>query len=181
MLLPYVMHAAHKFLWEVTFDGGAREVDGVRVAGAGAALWGQEDDQGRRQVVATARAALPGEEHAQVAEAWGGRLALQLLRTRASGHGRPQAVGDNLAVVRYGAAEGMLTKATLCMVLGPEIARCAEVGILPDWCAVRRRHKGSADAIATLALHEARRMHGRVTTPQIQVTQGWPPDAGSSP
>ena len=65
--------------WEVTFDGGARAQDGGRAAGAAALLWGPPAQDGTRRVVARAMVALPGEPFAQVAEAWGAKLSLDLL------------------------------------------------------------------------------------------------------
>ena len=147
---------------------------GVRVAGAAAVLWGSVGANGDRIVLATARVLLPAEAHAQVAEAWVGRLPFALLRSHRALAGATLVIGDNLAVVRFGASEGTLCKLALCAVLGPEIARCAQQGITPDWLAVRRRHNGAADSVATLAVLEARDRHDHSCTPRVVWTSGWP-------
>ena len=54
--------------FEVSFDGGARNFDDIKVAGAGAVLWGPRDATGDRRIVERARVALPGEDSAPVAE-----------------------------------------------------------------------------------------------------------------
>ena len=62
-----------------TFDGGARRVRGAWHAGAGATLW-LRSPSGPPRCVAQAFLALPHASNAQVAEAMGGRLAMNLLR-----------------------------------------------------------------------------------------------------
>ena len=53
----------------MTFDRGAREVNGRRVAGAGAVLWRFDGGTGNMVMIKRAVIGLPGEARAQVAEA----------------------------------------------------------------------------------------------------------------
>ena len=158
----------------VTFDGGARDKDG-RVAGSGAVLWGPEDTTGQRQPLAHALVALPDEKYAQVAEAWGAAAAIMLLLRQGRGSMRVLFAGDNLAVVRYGAAQGFLRNPALAGPLHTFLSRLSITGHLATWIAVRRKHNKAADLLATLALELAvglrdQGIHGR----QVTIAKGWP-------
>ena len=118
---------------EVTFDGGARARNGVRAAGAGAILWGPADAKGHRQAKARALVALPAVPYAQVAEAWGCRLALALLMATGAEDRRAEIIGDNLNVVRYGAETGAIRQADLHEVLADPMAAAAERGWHIRW------------------------------------------------
>ncbi len=137
-----------------TFDGGARRVDGVAHAGAGATLWLRQG-AGPPRCVAMAFLALPNGDSAQIAEAMGGRLAINLLR--ASGAERRQAsvAGDNLQAIRYCAGTSRLHSPTLHEHLDQGLADLAVEGWDVTWVAVRRRLNRAADACATAALHWA--------------------------
>ena len=67
------------FSYEITFDGGAREINDQRVAGACAILWNPVDSAGTRRQIAKRIVSLPGQEHAQIAEAWGLRAGVTFL------------------------------------------------------------------------------------------------------
>merc|ERR1739836_366791 len=108
----------------------ACEVHGRRVAGAGACLWGPPARDGTREVVASALVPLPAEQHAQVAEAWGARLAAMLIA---------RVVGDNLSVVRYCAGRARLHRLALQRVLEPALGLLSGLGWKITWLAVRRR------------------------------------------
>ena len=140
---------------EVTFDGGARDVGGIRVAGASAILWGPEDGQGDRSRLRTAFVALPAEQYAQVAEAWGLRLGCQLL-DKYDSHSLPCrsacVIGDNLPVVRYAASQGRLHRPHMQALLEHPLARLALSAWNLSWMAVRRRFNAAADEAATKAL-----------------------------
>ena len=110
--------------WEVTFDGGAREIKGQRVAGSGAALWGNRDHNGRIPLIATCLVPLPTEEHAQIAEAWGCRAALDMVRSHTPAGSRVTVTGDNLAVVRQGAGQGGIRQAHIGLVIDRKLASC---------------------------------------------------------
>ena len=142
----------------VTFDGGARLRGRRRVAGAAAVLWGPICGDGDRRPLKFSQVMLPGVEHAQVAEAWGLRLAcLLLLGARASFGGEKSALiaGDNLAVVRYGAAQGRLHRPEMQGILEQVLGQLAAAGWSPEWVAMRRAFNKAADELATGALFEA--------------------------
>ena len=63
--------------FELTFDGGAREVRGERVGGAGATAWTVDPHTGLARCMVEATMALPRVANAALAEAGGGGLALQ--------------------------------------------------------------------------------------------------------
>ena len=90
--------------WEVTFDGGARRTALGPLAGAGAVLWQHTPGGAGPVQVAETTVALPWNASAQLAEAYGCRAALELLDSVDADCRRARIVGDNLAVVRYGAA-----------------------------------------------------------------------------
>ena len=86
---------------EMTFDGGAREVNGRRVAGAGAVLWMVDGSAGGMRMIAKAVIGLPGEAHAQVVEAYGRRVGLRMLMdTQCKGSGGQPACGGVLCLER---------------------------------------------------------------------------------
>ena len=91
---------------EMAFDGGAREVNGRRVAGVGAIIWGADVTGKGRRIVARAVIGLPGQAHAQVAEAYGCRIGLQMLADPQRRLRAARVAGDNLNVVRYCASGG---------------------------------------------------------------------------
>ena len=141
-----------RYPYEVTFDGGARRIDSDRkVAGAGATLWHFPPDGGEPQLLASTVVALPGCDNAQVAEATGCRAALALL---AHTHGRRAArvVGDNLAVVRYGAGTGRFQRVPLQAQMELSLGPLAQRGWALQWHAVRRRLNKAADRLATLGV-----------------------------
>ena len=166
--LPFLRCGTAPPEYEVTFDGGAREVNGTRRAGAGAALWGPDHGDGTRELVAAAHVPLPAEQHAQVAEAWGARLAVILLRLARPWGGVARIVGDNLAVVRYCAGRARLHRLNLQRVLEPALGALAVSGWRTHWLAVRRRLNSAADQLATWAVEAASRLPvSMVPTPQV--------------
>ena len=138
--------------WELTFGGGARTVRGHVTAGAGATLWRHEAGGGHPHLVAEAWAALPAGGGAQLAEAVGCRLALGLLRRVRCAIAAVRIVGDNLAVLRYGAGTARMRRPALQAQLEAAIASALERGWRLCWQAVRRRLNQAADARATQAL-----------------------------
>ena len=73
-------------------------------------------------------AALPGETCSQVAEAWGCRLATGLLQACRTELRRVRGSGDNLAVVRYCAAQGRLRRPAMQAVVEPGLAALGRAG-----------------------------------------------------
>lgn len=154
--------------FEVTFDGGAREIDGQKVAGAGAALWSPTDHNGDRQRQQRTAMALPGEKHSPVAEAWGLRVAIDLLcNMRVPRSMRTARIaGDNLAVVRFGASLGKLARAYMHDIIDEALGRLIQQGWDIEWVPIRRRFNKEADAIATFAVRKARQLlHCNVLEP----------------
>ena len=127
----------------------------VRVAGAGALLWSLSPRDLSLTLRAEAWVALPGEQWAPIAEAWGLYLALQLLLHVRQPCLACQIVGDNLSVLRFAAAQGSLRNPAHEGLLAPALSQLALHGIAPEWLAVRRRFNKAADARATAAVHWA--------------------------
>ena len=175
---PFPNTDTHAWPLEVTFDGGARALQGDnKVGGAGATLWHHPPDGEAPVLVASCVVALPGVNNAQIAEACGCRAALALLAaTTGLGHSA-RVVGDNLAVVRYGAGTGrfkrLVLQAQLEQALGPLAAR----GWSLTWQAVRRRLNKAADRLATIGVFwaEALRRAGHDGMTQHTVWHQLPP------
>ena len=135
--------------FEVTFDGGARMVGDSRVAGAGATLWRHHLAGGPPTLLASTVVAIPWDAGSQVAEAIGCRAAINLLLALDTGDRRARVVGDNLAVVRYGASSARLRRVDMQAHLEAALGDALGQGWLLTWQAVRRRLNHSADALAT--------------------------------
>ena len=110
---------------EMTFDGGAREVNGRRVAGVGAVLWMIDGSTGGMRMIARAVIGLPGEAHAQVAEAYGCRVGLRMLMGTQCRIRAARVAGDNLNVVRYCASEGRIRRPHIQELLEGPLGDCA--------------------------------------------------------
>ena len=90
--------------------------------------------------------ALPDEHRSPVAEAWGANAALQLLLRGPDMWPRTaRVVGDNLAAVRYCAAQGRLHSPDIQGVLDSVLGRVLLGGWRLTWEAVRRRWNRRAD------------------------------------
>ena len=144
--------------FDATFDGGARSRGNLSVAGAGAALWGPLNLHGYRTLLARATIALPAETSAQIAEAWGCRVALDLLLQVLADDRSARVSGDNLAVVRFCADQGRLRRPSMQAALAPALARVLGTGWGIEWLAVRRRLNQAADALATMGVFRAFRL-----------------------
>ena len=163
--------------WAVSFDGGARAIGDppVRVAGAGAILWNWSSPsdsiaEGEGwHILARATAELPGERWAPAAEAWGLRIALDLINQLDIAGEAVRITGDNLSVIRFGAGQGRLRRADMEALLSSAISTTLQLGWVPRWNAVPRRYNSEADAIATEALLRARTRFDTSTTPTITV------------
>ena len=129
--------------------------------------------------VAAIRVLLPGEEHAQVAEAWGLRAATKAVVLLQSGRKTRRVVGDNLTVIRYAADQGGLRKLAIQATLERPLADLAVSGRRVEWAAVRRRFNALADQQATEAVKSAAVMRARgLTAPAFEVISLDPhPDA----
>ena len=132
----------------ITFDGGAREVRGHKVA-AGAAIHWEHSLGGEWAARSTCTAALPYQVDSQMSEAYGALMALHLLADIDTPHHRVRICGDNLGVIRYCAGTGRARRPELHDVLDQALGEAAARGIAITWEAVRRRHNTGADRAAT--------------------------------
>jgi len=150
----------HEREWpiEISFDGGARLVNGRRVAGAGVVVWGPLDLEGTRSVMARAVVAIPSHQHAAYAEAYGCYTALRWVVERGGDARTVRIAGDNLAVLRFCANVGRLRRPVLQGLLEGPLADAYARGWHIDWVAVRRRFNQEADGLATAGVHWARRL-----------------------
>ena len=144
---------------EVTFDGGARTLDGdQKVAGAGATLWRHRRDGGPPDLVASCVIAIPGCDNAQLAEATGCRAGLGLLTLEDPSYRAARIAGDNLAVIRYGRGTGRFRNLRLCAQMDLGLAPLTSKGWQLHWVAIRRRLNKAADRLATLGVFWAARL-----------------------
>ena len=175
---PFPNTDTHVWPLEITFDGGARSFqDESKVGGAGATLWHHPPDGAAPILVASCVVALPGVNNAQVAEACGCRAALALLASTRDLGRAARVVGDNLAVIRYGAGTGRFKRLILQAQLEQALAPLAARGWTLTWQAVRRRLNKAADRLATLGVFwaEALRRTGRTEMAQHTVWHQLPP------
>ena len=135
----------------VTFDGAARRVGGLPAAGGAAVLWAVATASGARTRLASAWVALPPGVGALAAEAWGCRLACDLL-ARFGGLSRDADVaGDNLVVVRYCAAEAGVREPLVHELLDPALDALRRAGWRLRFFATRRAFNAAADRAAVAA------------------------------
>ena len=80
--------------------GGAREINGRRVARAGAIIWKFNDETRNMVMIRRAIIGLPGEAHAHVAEAYGCRVGLRMLLGIRCGMRAARVAGDHLNVAK---------------------------------------------------------------------------------
>ena len=126
-------------------------------------LWKHNLGGGAPTPVAHAIVSIPRDASAQVAEAHGCCAALRLLREVEGGPKRARVVGDNLAVIRYGAATAALRALVQHAVMEVDLAETYLLGWQLDWQAVRRHLNTEADALATQGVYQAveEAAHGR--------------------
>ncbi|MFM7985861.1 MAG: hypothetical protein ACKPKO_41755, partial [Candidatus Fonsibacter sp.] len=98
---PIIGHDEEEWPYEITFDGGACEVRGRRVAGARVVVWGAIYDHEKRRVLANCSVALPRQHYAVFAKALGCLQALRWLSERAGEVRAARVASDNLAVIRF--------------------------------------------------------------------------------
>ena len=147
--------------YELTFDGGARQVDGTWVAGAGAVLWAHHLQGPLPVRLASSVVAIPWHAGAQVAEAIGCRAALNLLAQLQPRLRAARIVGDNLGVIRYCAGTARLRRLRMQSHLEPGLAQVLSQGWRLSWQAVRRRLNQDADAEATDGVHWAAQLQAQ--------------------
>ena len=134
--------------------------------------------RGAPTCVARTTVAIPWAASAQLAEALGCRAALELLGAVGDGGRRARVVGDNLAVIRYGAGTVGLRALPQQSILEGALAAVYARGWQLSWQAVRRRLNGEADRLATLGIRWAERCraqgHG-----QLRQRTEWHPHRGA--
>ena len=164
---PFPDQDKHCWPLEVTFDGGARAfLEAPKVGGAGASLWHHPPDGSAPTLLASCVVAMPSVDNAQVAEASGARAALALLAACRSYGYAARVVGDNLAVVRYGAGASRFRRLLIQAQVEQGLVPLAASGWTLTWQAVRRRLNKVADRLATIGVFwaEALRRSGVLTT-----------------
>jgi len=147
-------------VWQVSFDGGARDHFGdvhlpMRAAGAGAALWGPVGCNGLRPCLAQACIALPTCDNSVIAEANGLRLGIALLRAARSTPTSVLTLGDNLGVLRIAGAFGRSRTDSVWVALERPVAFLANGGWHSAWAGVRRQFNKLADRLATRATNSS--------------------------
>ena len=137
---------------EVSFDGAVRTVAGIRVAGAGAVLWGPIGASGREMLARTG-VALPGVADVVVAEAHGCAAALNLLAHAQAELRSARVVGDNPLLIRHGAAVGRLRNLQAEGLMATAMAQATSNGWALAWTLVGREsnrasHNAARDGAA---------------------------------
>ena len=102
--------------------------------------------------------AIPHDSNAQNAEARECAEAIRLLLALRPPLRRARVVGDNLAVIRYGAGNARLRRIDMQAQLEPVLAMAYGAGWVLDWEAVRRCLNMAADSLATRSVHWAARL-----------------------
>ena len=123
-------------------------------------------------MVARAVSGLPGEAHAQVAEAYGCRVGLRMIMDTQCRVRTAEVAGDNLNVVRCCAVEGRLRRPQIQELLEGPPGDCAARGWALKRSAVRRRENEAADSAATDGVYMAAVMAERGNNePRIHITR----------
>ena len=104
--------------------------------------------------------AIPQDCNAQNAEARGCAEAIRLLLALRPPLRRARIVGDNVAVIRYGAGNARLRRIDMQAQLEPVLAMAYSAGWVLDWQAVRRSLNMAADSLATQSVYWAARLTG---------------------
>ena len=99
--------------------------------------------------LATTVVAMHWDANAQVAEAVGCRVAVELLSQLRTHTRTARVVGDNLAVVRHGAGTARLRRVSMHSHLERALDDAYAAGWTLTWQAVRRRLNSAADTLAT--------------------------------
>ena len=134
--------------YEVAFDGALRTIRGIRVAGAGAVLWGPIGTGGR-ELLARTVVALPGVSEVVVAEAYGCSAALALLAQVQASLRSARFIGDNPLVVRHGAAVGRIRQIQAESLMASALALAAANGWALQWTLVGRDSNLAAHGAAS--------------------------------
>jgi hypothetical protein len=132
----------------VAFDGALRTIRGIRVAGAGAVLWGPIGTGGR-ELLARTVVALPGVSEVVVAEAYGCSAALALLAQVQPSLRIARVIGDNPLVVRHGAAVGRIRQIHAESLMASALSQATANGWALQWTLVGRDSNRAAHGAAS--------------------------------
>ena len=149
--------------FQVSFDGGARhssprsslDPEGPRAVGAGAALWGPIQEDGRRRCIAQATLSVPAIGCSMKAEALGLRAALALAALILQHPDSITVIGDNLPILRMAAANGKVRTPGVWEVLEAPLMHTLLQNWACRWVAVRRHLNKLADKLATRGTFDA--------------------------
>ena len=149
----------------ISFDGGARTTGGgvelpdgePPAAGAGAIVWSEADENGRRRCLLQMAISAPRLRSSMLAEAAG--LAYGVLTlAHACGHPGPLSIlGDNLPIIRAGACNSRLRSDPVWAEMEEAVMLLARRQWRPRWHAVRRHLNAAADVLATRGVLDALR------------------------
>ena len=134
--------------YEVAFDGALRTISGVRVAGAGAVLWGPIGANGRTLLARTV-VALPEVCEVVVAEAYGCAAALELLAHIRVSLRSARVIGDNPLLVRHGAAVGRVRHIQAETLMASALTQATANGWALSWTLVGRDSNRAAHGAAS--------------------------------
>ena len=155
----------------MTFDGALARNGDLWCAGAAAVARGPRQTSGRRVVLAAWSVALPDVDTASPAEAWGARLAIDLLltvRQRVTHHGPPAIGGDNGPIVRLCLGTGRTASPSTNAIVADSLNRLASEGLMPRWIIIPRTCNDRAHNLARAAARAAVQRHRAHTlTPHV--------------
>ena len=153
----------------LTFDGGARHhgggvvlpPDGAPAVGAGASLWTTPDAAGHRRCIMQLPSGLPLLRVSFCGEAAGLAFGLRGVLAACPAHLWLNVMGDNLPIVRLGAATGTIRTDGVWAALEDPLMDLCYRRWLVAWAAVRREHNLAADDLATAGVLTALRLRER--------------------
>ena len=147
-------------------------MDQHKVAGSAALLWGPSSYAHAKVLMAVGLVTLPGSDNSMVAEAWGCRVALDILtllhKHCPTGPRTVRSVGDNLPILNFCAGFSRLCRPSIQQILEVALSEVLLQGWRIDWCGVRRRFNKASDKFATRSVFSARdRFAQGHTAPQV--------------
>ena len=170
--LPRAIGASLGGRIEITFDGSTRAAHGVTYGGAAAVLWARQTQPGTRKILQVAQVSLPFPTTANIAEAWGARLAT-LLALRHNLH-RPGDTtllcGDAPVIVRYCGGYGHSRSAGVHAVLGEPLGMLAASGRDVTWVLIPRDRNTTGHEFAGAASRQAQALASAGTNTAVYST-----------
>ena len=133
--------------------------------GAGAVLWSEPDQDGRRECLAQLAVATPRLRNSMLGEAAGMAYGILLVASVVGSPGPMSILGDNLPVVRLGACNARMRADGVWREVEDALMLVAGRRWPTRWHAVRRHLNRDADALATLGVLAALRSIEAVSGP----------------